>query len=237
MKKDKKNIEFVVLNCFIRTIKTDGKYMLFRRGVKNTGIMKYLTRGNTYSDNPFSNAESTSDVCKTLERITNDMVKSNGNNSGIKGLDKYEHVTMTINHLLHFFLETAGISMEKLCAMGEEIYNLSCNKLFGDTIDELDEKNEIEINNINDLGQLKAKMFQNYIHDINSGNIDSRVVSFEAYLKSRKKEIDEFKKQRNISTEQQGHVLGRAPEDDGNYTEQRRVMPDWFDETFDEHNF
>jgi hypothetical protein len=79
--KDKKNIEFVVLNCFIRTIKTDGKYMLYRRGVKNTGIMKYLTRGNTYSDSPFSSAESTSDVCKTLERITNDMVKNNGNNN------------------------------------------------------------------------------------------------------------------------------------------------------------
>lgn len=237
MKKDKKNIEFVVLNCFIRTIKTDGKYMLYRRGVKNTGIMKYLTRGNTYSDSPFSSAESTSDVCKTLERITNDMVKNNGNKSGIKGLDKYEHVTMTINHLLHFFLETAGISMEKLCSMGEEIYNLSCNKLFGDTIDELDEKNDIEMNNINDLGQLKAKMFQDYVHDINSGKINPTNVSFESYLKSRKKEIDDFRKQRNIATEQQGHVLGRAPEDVVNYRDMTRVTPEWFDDDFDGHHF
>jgi hypothetical protein len=144
---------------------------------------------------------------------------------------------MTINHLLHFFLETAGISMEKLCSMGEEIYNLSCNKLFGDTIDELDEKNDIEMNNINDLGQLKAKMFQDYVHDINSGKINPTNVSFESYLKSRKKEIDDFRKQRNITTEQQGHVLGRAPEDVVNYRDMTRVTPEWFDDDFDGHHF
>ena len=48
MKKGKENsIEFVVLNCFVRVIKSDGKYMLYRRGVNNTGIMKFLTNTNT----------------------------------------------------------------------------------------------------------------------------------------------------------------------------------------------
>ena len=47
MKKDKNNIEFVVFNCFIRAIKSDGKYMLFRRSVNNKGIMKYLIKNST----------------------------------------------------------------------------------------------------------------------------------------------------------------------------------------------
>lgn len=216
MKKDKDNIETVVLKCFIRTIKSDGKYMLFRRGVNNTGIMKFLVKGRASSDSPFAMSSSTNDVVMTLEKITNDMAKSNGMKRGIKDLDKYEHVTMTINHLLHFFMEANGISMQKLCSMGEEIYNLSCNKLFGDTLEDLEKQDEIRTDEIRDIGQLKAKMFQDYINGINTGVI-SQSVSFDSYLKKHKKEFDRLKSENGLTDSPdmgQGHVLGRQP--DGN---------------------
>jgi len=215
MKKDKNNIETTVLKCFIRTIKSDGMYMLFRRGVNNTGIMKFLVKGRASSDSPFARSSSTNDVVATLEKITNDMAKSNGKKGGIKDLDRYEHVTMTINHLLHFFMEANGISMQKLCSMGEEIYNLSCNKLFGDTLEDLEKQEEMHMDEIRDIGQLKAKMFQDYINGIQSGKI-SQSVSFDMYLKKHKKEFDRLKSKNGLTDSPdigQGYALGRQPDD------------------------
>lgn len=187
MKKVNNNsVEFVVLNCFVRVIKSDGKYMLYRRGVNNTGIMKFLIGSkksySSYSDSPFMNSTSTNDVVKVLEKITNDMAKSNGKKGGIKDLDRYEHVTMTINHLLHFFMEANGVSMDKLCSMGEEIYNLSCNKLFGDELEDLELQKEEATKNMDDM-QLKAKVFQDYVRDMKEGKI-SQHVSFDEYFKN-----------------------------------------------------
>ena len=216
MKKDKNsNIELVVFKCFIRTIKSDGKYMLFRRSVNNTGIMKVLVKGGyRRSDNPFSSLSSTDEVVKTLERITNDMAKGNGKKGGIKDLDKYEHVTMTINHLLHFFMEANGVSMDKLCSLGEEIYSLSCNKLFGDTIEDLEKQEEEELKSIGDAGQLKAKLFQDYIIGIQSGEI-SHKVSFDEYLKQHADDFKRFKGKKVAAPEEFGQVLGRRPDDNG----------------------
>lgn len=233
MKKDKQNIELVVLKCFIRTIKSDGKYMLYRRGVNNTGIMKYLLKNyRPSSDSPFASATSNLDVANTLEKITNDMVRSNGKKGGVKDLDKYEHVTMTINHLLHFFMEANGVPMQKLCSMGEEIYGLSCNKLFGDTIEEVEKHQEQEINNIKDLGQLKAKMFQDYINGIQSGDI-SHSISFEQYFESNKEKFDNvFKKLKKHSNDNRGQVLGSVP-DTGNGFLGELNHRNWIDDDWD----
>lgn len=230
MKKNQSNIELVVFKCFIRVIKTDGKYMLFRKSVKNTGIMNVLLKNSiSRTDNPFSLSSSTQDVVKTLEKITNDMAKSSGRRGGIKDLDKYEHVTMTINHLLHFFMEANGIGMDKLCSLGEEIYSLSCNKLFGDTIEDLEKHEEEERLNVSDAGQLKAILFQEFIKGIQNGEID-RNISFEAFLKKHEKEFDKFK-HTNEDTSSFGQVLGRIPDDNEFLGELRHNnRPAWLDD-------
>lgn len=227
------NIELVVLNCFIRTIKTDGKYMLYRRGVKNSGIIDYLLKKNpSYSrsgDSPFTTADSTAKVAEILKKITNDMARSNGKKGGVKDLDKYEHVTMTINHLLHFFMEANGVSMQKLCSMGEEIYNLSCNKLFGDTLEDLEKQQEDELANLSNPEQIKAKLFQDYVADISGGRI-SHSVSFDEYLKTH---LQSGKIKVVNNGEAAGQCLGRAPEDfDGRMTAAMR--PSWLDDIEDE---
>jgi len=225
MKKNKDSVEFIVLKCFIRTIKSDGKYMLYRCGVNNSGIMKALVkRKKQASDSPFLNSSSTEEVVDTLKDITNQMAKSNGKKGGIKDLDKYEHVTMTINHLLHFFMESNGISMEKLCSMGEKIYNLSCNKLFGD---EIGENNEDEMANIETQDQLRAKLFQDYVMAIERGEI-KKTVTFQDYVNSHLSEINS-KVKIDIPTNQ-GQCLGPSPEErNGDF---RRV--NWLDDVIDD---
>jgi len=128
MKKENK-IELIVLKSFIRVIKDNGQYVYFRFGVRNNGILSYFYKSSKsgQTSSPFSNESSFDEIAKTLEQITKEM-----SSGGKKKMDDYEYVTMTINHLLHFFLECHGISIEQLSSIGEEIYGISCNKLFGD---------------------------------------------------------------------------------------------------------
>ena len=222
--KDTKNIELVVLNCFIRTMKSSGKYMLYRCGVNNKGIMGILLKARKLHtpDSPFSSCSSTVEVVKALERITNEMARSN------------EHVTMTINHLLHFFVESNGVPMEKLCSMGEEIYNLSCHKLFGDTLEDLQQQEVVELNNIEDAGQLKAKLFQDYIREIQNGQL-SRSITFDDYLRVHADEFNKFrgkKKSSNINAVESnsGSLLGMGPEGGDNMFIRKIRRPSWLDD-------
>ena len=234
MGKNKKGIEFVVLEYFIRAMKSEGKYMLFRKGVRNTGFLKYLIKNDCVNSSPFINNSSTLEVINTLEKITNDMSKNNGKKGGIKDLDKYEHVTMTINHLLHFFLEPTGMPMDKLCSIGEKIYNLSCNKLFGDTLEDLEKVQEEEsAKAIKDGGQLKAKLFHDYVIGRNNGTIGN--ITFEQYIKDHSKEFEKFKVNGD-DTFNHGIALGAAPDNNEfiNEISHRNTRPSWLDDTFDE---
>ena len=214
-KKVDNNIETVVLKCFLRVLKNNDSYMFYRRCVNNTGIMKSLVKNQKRSsDNPFSSASSSEQVISTLKRITNDMAKSNGKKGGANDLDKYEVVTMAINHLLHFFMETNGVSMQRLCELGEEIYSMSCYKLFGDTMEDLEKQSEDELSSMSNLDQIKAKLFQDFIVDLQQGKIPSSM-NFDDYVKTK---IDS-EKAKAISQsmpnmgDQVGHMLGRGPED------------------------
>ena len=184
------NIETVVLKCFIRVIKDNGYYMLYRRGVSNTGVMKRLIKNAARSDSPFYTSTSTGDVIRSLVDITKKMLASNGKGS-INDVDRYEHVTMTINHLLHFFIEVSGVGMQTLCNLGEEIYALSCNKLFGDSLEDIEEHDE-NVEEMEDIGQIKAKLFQNYVNDLSNGKI-SHSVSFDQYFAEESKKLKNLK--------------------------------------------
>ena len=161
------------------------------------------------------------------------MAKSNGKKGGIKELDKYEHVTMTINHLLHFFMEANGISMDKLCSMGEEIYNLSCNKLFGDALEDLEAQKEEAMHSKDDM-QLKAKVFQDYVRDMQNGKI-SHNMSFDEYFKNVTGKnaggSDDWGAQ--AMGNNMGHQLGNGPDGDNGFLgEAMRFAerPAWLDE-------
>ena len=162
------------------------------------------------------------------------MARSNGKKGGIKDLDKYEHVTMTINHLLHFFMEANGVSMDKLCSLGEEIYGLSCNKLFGDTIEDLEKQEEQEIKNITDGGQLKAKLFQDFIKGLQDGSIPNNM-SFDDFFNANAEKVMQKIPKKRRNDEAFGQVLGRQPDDNEfmrmvrGHNDDYDELPDWGD--------
>ena len=238
MAKEKDNsIEIVVLNYFLRVIKSEGKYMFYRHRVRNNGLIGYLIGNKTPPlDCPFRDAASTNDVVKILKRLTKEMASKNGK----KELDKYEHVTMTINHLLHYFVECYGVGMEALCSMGEEIYNLSCNKLFGDTLEDIRKQNDEELNNITSPQLLTAKLFNEYVNGIKQGTLNN-TMTFDEFVKTHAKVFENVV---GMASSQMGEVLGRGPQQDAsqdggvlrtldnNY--QADDTPEWIDDWDDE---
>lgn len=130
-------VETVVLKCFIRTLKDKHMFPLYLKGVGTNGIIHHLLKKRYKKrDTPFANLRSNKDVIITLHKISTDMAQRGQGRID----DPYEYVTMTVNHLLHFFVES--VVKCDLMALGEEIYCRSCNQLFGDSIEEFEAQKE-----------------------------------------------------------------------------------------------
>lgn len=128
---ENKNIEGVVFNCFLRVIKDRNRYKNFRCGVRNPSIVRGILGKGKLIATPFSDNSSSESVATTLRNLS----KQYGMDSAFG--DKYEHVTVVINHLLHYFLEQR-CSIPVLTDIGEDVYELSCFRLFGDEIESED---------------------------------------------------------------------------------------------------
>lgn len=176
-------IEKTIIEYFIRVTKEHGYYITFRSGVINSGLLGLLIPNtNKMMDNPLANSRNINELAKNLEKV-NDSIRRHSQNQG----DKYENITMNINHLLHFFLESKGVGMEELCVIGEEIFNLTCGTLYGD--DFVKDKPTDSIEKMNDPIQVKSKIFQDYVDGMRSGKLNC---SFEEYWNIRKPEVERW---------------------------------------------
>lgn len=126
-------VETVVLKCFLRVLKDRHMFPLYLNCVGTEGIVRHLMKKKyKRHDTPFNNVHSNKDVITTLNRISTDMIQRGQSRMN----DQYDYVTMTVNHLLHFFIE--GVIKCDLMALGEEIYCRSCHILFGDDIEDFE---------------------------------------------------------------------------------------------------
>ena len=174
-------IEKTIIEYFIRVIKEHGYYIAFRSGVINSGLMGiFIPNTNKRADNPLAISRNINELAAALEKVNNEF-KRHSQNQG----DKYENITMNINHLLHFFLESRGVKMEELCVIGEEIFNLTCSTLYGDDFVKDQPKDSIE--QMNDPIQVKSKIFQDYVDAMRRGELNC---SFEEYWNTRKPEVE-----------------------------------------------
>lgn len=192
MAKHENNVELTVLKSFSRVIKDNGMYLLFILGTcKRDSIIRAFMKGMKCPETPFTNVTDIKDVARVMGKITNETAIGKGLKS-INDMDKYERVTMDINHLLHYFIEVHGISMAKLCELGEEIYGISCNKLFGDTIEDLAKQSEIEKQLIESPEVLKAKLYCEYLNRISKGELKYDF-TFDEFLRMHEKDFDRFR--------------------------------------------
>ena len=178
-------IEKTVIEYFIRMTKKHHLYYKFRESVNGNGVFDTLfVKKKRTHDNPLSLSKNIDELASALNKLTASMSRQMR-----KKDDKYEYITMNINHLLHFFIEPHGVRMETLCLLGEEIFNLTCSTLYGDEF--VANEHQDDLSTINDPVALKSKIFQDYVHDMNEGKIN---MTFDEYWKLRSGEIDEWMK-------------------------------------------
>lgn len=129
---NKKDVEAIVLNSFLRVIKDNKKYCSYVRGLHSTPLIRAIVGRNKIVATPFSGEDATANVISKLKEIT----KQHANGVTLDS-DQYEYVTMVVNHLLHFFLERS-YSLPILTRIGEDVYDISCLRLFGDEVENED---------------------------------------------------------------------------------------------------
>lgn len=209
-------IEKTIIEYFIRVTKEHGYYITFRSGVINSGLMGlFIPNTNKRADNPLAISRNINELAMALEKF-NDDFKGHLRDQG----DKYNNITMNINHLLHFFLESKGVKMEELCTIGEEIFNLTCTALYGDEFVKDQPKDSIE--QMNDPMQVKSKIFQDYVDGMRRGELNC---SFDEYWKNRKPEVDRWLNSHNGSGDrnqdnmflQSADMPNHGLDDDGYY--------------------
>lgn len=200
-------IEKTIIEYFIRMTKKHHLYYKFRSSVNGNGVFELFVKKKRMHDSPLSLSKNIDELASALNKLTASMAGRMR-----KKNDKYEYITMNINHLLHFFIEPYGVRMETLCLLGEEIFNLTCSTLYGDEF--VANEHQDDLSTINDPVALKSKIFQDYVHDMNEGKIN---MTFDEYWKLRSGEIDEWMKNHTADDFLVDSQTPQPQDDDGDF--------------------
>lgn len=201
-----KTIEKTVIEYFIRAVKEHGYYTKFRASIQNSGVIGMLVQQTVRDDNPFRKCRNIDDMANVLMQLTTGERHMHGEippdvmeHMRERGMmqppiptinNKYDYITMEVNHLLHFFLEANGVHMKDLCRIGEEIYNMTCGTLYGDEF--IQNQPQKNIMDIPDPVQVKSKIYQDYIDGMSRGDFN---LSFEQYWAIRKPDVENWIRQ------------------------------------------
>lgn len=170
-----KNTEIlkVVIKSFIYVCKQRGHYVAFVSQLRNDIGLR---------SKRLSTEIRTKDL-KNFDYLFHFLCKLVSKGEMIEIHDQHELIGYATNMLLHTFMENLSLGVETLASMGEDIYNIASKKVFGEDFVEKEE----DILDIKDPGQVKAKIFQDYIRLMRDGEIN---ISFEEYYQSKNDDIE-----------------------------------------------
>ena len=143
-----------VISNFIRNAKNNKKYQFIRGAwfsrTNLSKIEKVMCKGSksflTNAENLFSEA-------------TNELQAHRRDN------DNYELITIFINKLLHRFYEENGFDPRRLGLFGQEIFDATCKKLFGDRYEsDMEEMNKRNGGIRAPRNEHEAQMLAHYMH-------------------------------------------------------------------------
>lgn len=129
-------IEFIVLKFFLRELKHRKLFYLYidilpfgKRLREYFGGKQHRNRAANSDHSPFKGVNGANDVVKEL-------CKLNANITGHRGMrldanTETERITMTINHLIHFFLEGVINDINTFNEIGQSVFDNVCSYLYG----------------------------------------------------------------------------------------------------------
>lgn len=172
----------IVGEYFIRTCKTHNLYNVFKKRF-HPEIKK------NYFCSPFdAKCQSITDMFKIVGR---NVTKSEQRRSK----DKYEDVTIVINTLLQYYLEGGGVNPSTLGSIGQEIFNLSCYRIYGqDFLNDMAVEQQT-IQNHNPKNEFDHFAYGQYMHLYHDGRINCSYEDFlSQYGEMLKKHFQDIKK-------------------------------------------
>lgn len=170
-------IERTVITCFIHEAKKKNYYVHFLTNLKNNNMIL-----DAMSNRPMrrrAERRSLDEVggtslnnCKSIEDLENTLISLNGGKKTPKSEEETVRIiTMSINHLLHYFLEQY-LSIKELCIFGQGIFDEAMKRL---SISQ-DKAND-SIENISDIPSLINMLRHKYFLEGKEGK------SFQEYIK------------------------------------------------------
>ena len=137
---------------------------------------------NASSDSPFNSCRTMRDIVNVVHNLNEQLEHHHGS------FDPANVVSMSINHLIHFFVEQDAMhngrnGMDFLNQFGQSIFNHAVSSLFGQ--EQVDEYNKC-IDNRDVVSQIKKDLWKVYVEGVSRGEIS---VSFEAFANSKIAEI------------------------------------------------
>lgn len=152
----KMDTKTIVGRSFIRVVKNHQYYHVFKARFDSMAKQRKGDRS------PFSPFDDFDTLMAKIEEFT---ISQNS-----RPRDRYEHITMMINHMLHFFLEQGGVDPRRLGMYGQEIFDIACYSLYGDEyLKDMDKMNHSAPRPKNDLEMYLLGEFmklKNAGHDI-----------------------------------------------------------------------
>ena len=177
----KNEIELKVVKFFIRELKDRNMLHLLYCGTNVNDRLFQMFRSVTQKAKPNYGVKSDSPFrgCATQESFVNVLDQLNGQLSSHYQMDEAGIITMSINHLIHFFVEPVARhigGIEMLNEFGQSIFNRTIASLYGN--DKVQAFNEKSNENILP-SDIKAKLWAKYIDGCARGSIN---VGFDAFV-------------------------------------------------------
>lgn len=212
-----KVLERVVLKSFKRVIKEHSLYPKFIIGTGGGGLSKDIAmkrtkkKGSKLPNTPFQQVKTVDGIMKKLSEI----VHTTAVERGMVTPDTYDRVTMAVNHLLHFYLELAGLTLDQLSRIGSEVYEKSIRELLGD---EAVDSTEPDFDSMSDQDlcqYLLAEYMKAMSQGVNLTITDFIKQYYGSMLELRFNRASSSIKKQSQNNMQQGFALGEVPEGHG----------------------
>lgn len=150
------DIPQIIGEYFIRVCKNHNVYHVFQKRFRpQVGLHMYKTPFDT-------NAHCLTDMFMTVGNHVNNHIKDMRRHSG----DKYEPITIIINTLMQYYLEGGGVNPSILGELGQEIFNLSCYRIYGQSfLDDMERERQSNPDmNMNPTNEFEKFAFAQYRH-------------------------------------------------------------------------
>lgn len=168
---NKNAVPQIVGKYFLRVCKSRDLYGVFKgRFMPDSRKMRYVS--------PDGSCSSIYEVFERNGKIDTRKLHNKG--------DEYEPITIMINNLMQYYLEQGGVDPRKLGQVGQEIFNMSCYKIYGQQfVDDMAKEQQMMGTREpkNEFEHFCMAQYQHIMTQLKRNGQEADVISFNDFMK------------------------------------------------------